>query len=177
MRECSVTDCERVHFARGYCCVHYSRWQRGTEVDRPVVTRGRSLAERLADKYIVDETTGCWVWTNATEEGYGRIRVGGAGSKRTPAHRAMYEIVVGPIPDGLQLDHLCRNRACINPDHLDPVTLVENVLRGDGITATQARRTHCKRGHEYDAVRSDGKGRICTTCRRERRVPAASYAV
>ena len=70
--------------------------------------------------------------------------------KRTRPHRLAYELVKGPIPQGLHIDHLCRNRICVNPDHMEPVTLVENVMRGESIFAKQARQTHCKRGHEFD---------------------------
>ena len=66
------------------------------------------------------------------------------------AHRAAYEVRIGPIPDGMVIDHLCRNRACINPAHMEPVTNRENVLRGTGPSAQHARKTHCNYGHAYD---------------------------
>lgn len=78
--------------------------------------------------FVIDETTGCWVWQRCLNAyGYGQMRVGG---KAWLAHRYYYEQTCGPIPDGLELDHLCRNRACVNPDHLEPVTRSVNTLRG-----------------------------------------------
>jgi len=86
------------------------------------------------------------------------------------AHRAVYEALVGPIPKGLSLDHLCRNRACVNPEHLEPVSLVENVMRGVSPHAVNARKTHCAHGHAFTAentymVRGE---RVCRACGRER---------
>lgn len=117
----------------------------------------------------------CWEWTGAKNlGGYGSIHVGPRGSARLAAHRLAYELLIGPIPDGLCLDHLCRNRACVNPAHLEPVTNRENILRGTGATARHARQTHCKRGHPFDeantawehpSVRAQPR-RACRICRR-----------
>lgn len=94
----------------------------------------------------VEKTDTCWNWVGSTTpDGYGRAVVDGT---RWWAHRYAYTTIIGEIPSGLVIDHLCRNRACCNPAHLEPVTHRENVLRGVGVTALNAVKTHCKRGHE-----------------------------
>jgi hypothetical protein len=96
--------------------------------------------------------------------GYARLSV--CGVKNQLGHRAFYERTVGPIASGLQLDHLCRNRACVNPQHLEQVTSRVNTMRGIGITAQCAAKTHCLRGHKFDAknTRYDNGARACRTC-------------
>lgn len=113
---------------------------------------------------------GCWVWTGALSaarsNAYGCFRIDGASVR---AHRWAYEHFVGPIPDGLTIDHLCRNTRCVNPAHLEAVTQRENNLRGIGPPAVNARKTHCVRGHPLsgDNVRIWGGARWCRECRRE----------
>lgn len=110
----------------------------------------------------VDKTEECWLWGGTINlEGYGSIK---RNRKRLVAHRVSYEELVGPIPQGLVLDHLCRVRHCVKPDHLEPVTIKENVLRGQGMGARHARREVCPTclGDNW-ATRSDG-GRRCKTC-------------
>jgi hypothetical protein len=124
MGGCSVPDCERSHYGRGLCSPHY-QWhrRRGTipATRKPdTETRFWSKVERRADDQ-------CWPWQGTVlASGYGQFRVG-LGHAR--AHRYAYELLVGPIPDGLTIDHLCRNRACVNPAHMEPVTASENVKR------------------------------------------------
>lgn len=109
-------------------------------------------------------TPSCWLWRGYTRKGYGTFvpRVG----QKMPAHRFAYEFCVARIPTGLTLDHLCRVRSCVNPDHLEPVTNRENVLRGVGLTARNAVKTHCLRGHEYTPQNTiqQANGRACRTC-------------
>lgn len=112
----------------------------------------------------------CWRWTGFIDDsGYGTMRVEG---KKQKVHRYAYGLLVGPIPTGLTLDHLCRVRACVNPNHLEPVTHRENVLRGSGPSAKNARKTHCPRGHEltpanlYNEPGKLGRGR-CRICQAE----------
>lgn len=124
-----------------------------------------TLEESLVEK--IDFTRGeCWEWTGGRQhDGYGWVWTG---ARPGYAHRVVYEWLVGPVPEGLELDHLCRNRTCVNPDHLEPVTRRENILRGEGITAQQARQTHCKRGHPLsgDNLYRHGGHRKCRACQR-----------
>lgn len=118
-----------------------------------------------------EPNSGCWIWTAAEKStGYGQFWLNG---EYRGAHRVSYEFYKGKIPDGLQLDHLCRVSLCVNPDHLEAVTLRENVLRGIGPSAINARKTHCKRGHEFTpentAIRGPKKThRYCRECDRKR---------
>lgn len=118
-------------------------------------------------KYVNKIECGCWRWTGHIHpNGYGQFDSG-------LAHRFSYEYFVGKIPDGLQIDHLCRNRWCVNPEHLEPVTYIENQLRSPvTILSSYPIKTHCKRGHKYDEsnTRVDKKGhRHCNECDREDR--------
>jgi hypothetical protein len=117
--------------------------------------------------------SGCLIWTGEiNNDGYGNIWDGVRG-KRIGAHVFSYLAFVGPIPDGLEIDHTCRVRSCVEPSHLEAVTHHVNVLRGNAPAAFNARKTHCKRGHELSGtnlyVFPDGRRRRCRACRRAAR--------
>lgn len=125
----------------------------------------KSLEERLMGK-VDYKDNGCWIFTGAkTSTGYGNIRFG---DKNYVAHRISYLLFVGGVAPGLDLDHLCRDRACVNPEHLEPVTRRENLLRGETVTATHASKTHCPQGHEYttDNTVVYYGSRYCLACRK-----------
>lgn len=114
----------------------------------------------------INKTKTCWLWLgDKNENGYGRISING---KSVKAHRFSYESIVGPIPPGLTLDHICKVRNCVNPAHLRPMTLRENVLCGDGIGVRNGKKTHCKNGHEFSQentfLRNKRGYRSCRTC-------------
>lgn len=115
-------------------------------------------------KYTV-APNGCWLWNGGVaSNGYTYYYVSGI---KTGAHRFSYQMNVGPIPDGLTLDHLCRVRHCVNPEHLEAVTLRVNILRGNGPAAIHARQTHCIHGHEFTVENTrirHNKWRECRTC-------------
>lgn len=150
--------------------------------------------ERLRSKVKVSPDSGCWEWTGRpAHNGYGRI---GWQGRYIAAHRVMWQLLRGPIPDGLELDHLCHNRdkscpggrtcrhrRCVNPDHLEPVTHRENMqrapvtvlneLRGPGVAdaaAANRAKTHCPKKHEYtEANTLNYRGRrYCRACSRDR---------
>lgn len=111
----------------------------------------------------VDKTlSGCWLWTGKTSNGYGVVGVGGRAGRTMKAHRAAYESLVGAIPVGMDLDHLCRVRNCVNPAHLEPVTRRENLKRSP---LTPAGKTHCPRGHDLGSA-APGRRRLCRECHR-----------
>ncbi len=125
------------------------------------------FAGRLFSRIEPNPVTECWVYTGALNpKGYGQFALETLGNT-VLVHRLVYQIMVGPLPKKLVLDHLCRNRACCNPDHLEPVTSRENWYRGESPFALNAKKTHCKRGHEFtlENTRRSKKGaRICRAC-------------
>lgn len=183
VEECSVDGCAAAVFvvARGLCRLHYDRWWRFGDVNAKLTRhpQGTPVSVRLWS--FVDSGAGgddCWIYTGSINPqwGYGRIKIDG---RQVPAHRVAYELAVGPIPAGMDLDHLCHtrdlscpggpdcpHRKCVNPSHLEPTTGRENRLRGRSIMAVNAAKTHCKRGHPFDEANTyySKRGRICRAC-------------
>jgi hypothetical protein len=121
------------------------------------------LAERL-ERYVVRTAT-CWLWYGAvTRTGYGRVNAGAPSRSNIAAHRAMYELLVGPIPEGMSLHHTCNVRRCVNPAHHVPMPIGANVLLNAGPSANNARKTHCSRCGGPFAYRADGH-RVCLPCK------------
>lgn len=174
-RICSVDGCEEPHYGKGYCVSHYRFWKKyGDPLKRMRRTRlgpvRDTVAEALADRFEILDS-GCWEWQGGRlPQGYGQFSWRGVGKS---AHLWSWLVSVGPIPEGLELDHLCRNRGCINPDHLEPVTHAENVRRGKpckGADHHYGARTHCPKGHPYagENLRIYSGHRQCRICNRER---------
>ena len=145
------------------------------------VSNPDAILARLQSRSTSDPATGCKIWNGARLKNYGAINIDG---KMRRVHRVAWELAHGPVPAGLELDHLCHTQAdcergpdcphrpCWNVEHLEPVTHAENVLRGDSPSAKHARQTHCKRGHEFvphlTAITKTG-GRVCYLCRADYR--------
>lgn len=162
-RTCTVDGCDRPmkYSGTGWCARHYQRNQAHGSLDLPV----RSF-DRAAAMWSKLDVADCWLFTGHRNDwGYGTFW---DGERVVAAHRWVYEHLAGPIDPALQLDHLCRQPACCNPDHLEAVTAAENNRRSGSATARNARKTHCKRGHELvgDNLRLTKTGRMCLTCDR-----------
>lgn len=138
---------------------------------------GRTVDERFWEKVDVGHPLGCWEWTGYRRLGEHGMFNAKSGTSPVYAHRWAYEFLMGPIPDGLQLDHLCRNPPCVNPDHLEPVTARENTRRSESLVIRIWRSGTCNRGHprtpEHLYIRPDNGYRMCRTCERERRMERA----
>jgi len=136
--------------------------------------RGKYPRKPIIERFWIKINKGksCWNWNGAaTGFGYGRFW---GGNTYELSHRWSYMHFVGPIPEGLTIDHLCRNTRCVNPSHLEPVTMRENIMRGNSLSALNAKKTHCKRRHKFDEkntyryIAKYGPGRGCRLCNRER---------
>ena len=142
------------------------------------------LPERFWSKVAPCPMSGCWLWTAALSLGYGKF---GVGQRVRSAYRYAYEMLVGAVPNGLELDHRCRVRCCVNPAHLEPVTHAENIRRGDSPAqlvhfnrVERIRPPTCPAGHQFDEknTRITPKGhRKCRACHREREREARRWAL
>lgn len=164
-RVCAVAECDRRQHARSLCKTHYNRELR----DRPFPPLPVPYAAGNDEAFWsrVEKSDGCWEWTGSkTAQGYGNVRL--PTGTNGYAHRVAYTLAIGEIPAGKVLDHLCRNRSCVRPDHLEPVSQRENVLRG--ASAYGPLKTACPHGHDMtDATnvyaRPDGS-KVCRSCAR-----------
>jgi hypothetical protein len=200
MATCSVEDCERPVLCRGWCNAHYLRWQQWGDPLRggPLRVPLGSMEERFWVKVDKEgpvpthrpELGPCWRWkASRTAAGYGAFGVDAAhGGGTRVAHLVAYWLLVGQVPEDLELDHLCHNgsgcgggrtcphRACVNPKHLEAVSHRVNLSRGEGpelLRARHAARTHCKRGHLFDEDNTyfppgNPRSRSCRACARDR---------
>jgi hypothetical protein len=143
--------------------MHYERWRLHGDVGEAAPKRIQSTDPEVRIWSNID-VGDCWEWTGRKNiYGYGRV-------VKAMAHRVVYEALVGPIPEGMTLDHLCRNRACVNPDHLEPTSLKENLLRGEGTGAKNKRKNECVNGHPFNETNTYiyGNRRQCRVCHKER---------
>lgn len=165
-RECVACQRVRTIRARGVCGSCYNRLSKPGNTLPGYGSWHKTLKDRILEN--TDRSGECWLWLKSKYlSGYGVIAIN---SRATPAHRVSYQEFIGPIPEGLQLDHLCRVRHCVNPEHLEPVTQRENILRAPYTAIDlQREKTHCPQGHSYIgenlyiAPKTGGRG--CRVCR------------
>lgn len=164
-RDCAVDGCPKTAHGR-YCPMHRSRMEKTGSTEPPP---SRSTPERDETRFWSKvEKRGereCWPWRGTViDSGYGQFRAAG---RRCMAHRYAYELLVGPIPTGYEIDHVrargCTRTDCVNPAHLEAVTPRENKLRSDNVSGVNARKAECPKGHPYSRS-TDGK-RFCPTCK------------
>lgn len=163
---CGIPDCGKQLHTGGLCGTHVRRAKLGQDMYAPV-TSTLPVKERFLT-WVGPMLDGqCWEWQGSkNNKGYGCFSIE---NKLMLAHRVAYELFVGPIPEGLTIDHLCRNRICVNTEHLEPVPMRENWARGEANSAVSTRTGECQRGHPFDEAntynRPNGK-RTCIACRR-----------
>lgn len=163
---CLKEGCEKLKYCRGMCKTHYRKWvdenpDKKRKSILPRVYPAPPILQSVLDRVVAGHNN-CWVYIGfKNKKGYGSFL-------GKWVHRVTYQEMIGPIPDGFDIDHLCKNRSCCNPAHLEPVTHQENVRRGD-TGNPQRGRTHCPSGHEYSKentkIEANGS-RSCRTCKR-----------
>jgi hypothetical protein len=161
---CTIAGCEKAARRRGWCTAHYTRWRRHGDPLGGALPRGLDRESYFWAKVEKKGHLGCWVWTGAINpKGYGTFNTG---ETTTTAHRYAYELLVGPVPEEMQLDHICRVRACVRPTHLEVVTQSENVMRGKSFAVTNAQKVYCDHGHALTPDNSYGykSRRQCIQC-------------
>lgn len=172
---CSVPGCTGNRYTRHLCGKHWARIRKYGDIDYVTPTDSRkqtvnNVRNNISAAYVVNAETGCWIWIRGKDsEGYGKLTARRASGKvgGVLAHKYIYENIHGPVSEGLELDHLCRNPSCVNPAHLEPVTHAENVRRGKGNGFKD--QTHCKNGHAFTPDNTEirpGGGRNCRMCRK-----------
>jgi len=170
--KCAVAECRKPSETRGWCSIHYRRWKAHGDPNktlRPQLVKG-TVKVRFWSKIALPNADGCMIWLDSTDKGgYGVFRLG---NRQIRVHRLAYELLVGPIPDEMVLDHVrawgCADKRCCNPDHLEPVTTAENTRRS-GAWEHNAKKTHCKYGHPYDEKNTrytKGKSGIQRGCKK-----------
>ena len=164
---CSFSGCPHIEYARKLCHGHYEQKRIGkglVELYNPVHRRFWTKVEVLSIK-------SCWLWRGTIDsKGYGVVRIN---QQSFRAHRVAYELLVGNIPSGLCIDHLCRTRSCVNPIHMEVCTPKENSFRGVGPAAINRRKTYCIHGHSLNEgnMKVTSRGwRVCLVCVRARKV-------
>lgn len=155
MNHCTQDGCQKKVQSRGLCAMHYQRGRLGGTM---IIGHKNWRDDSIRFWKYVSKSDGCWNWVGTRHrQGYGMFHRNG---KNIVAHRYSYELLKGEIPEGLVLDHLCRNTSCVNPDHLEAVTQRINSLRGLGASGINARKTHCDYGHSLP------ENRKCMICRK-----------
>lgn len=168
--ECAISGCAKHQKSRGWCSKHYARWAKHGD---PEFTLRPTWHQPPEVRFFAKVDVGdCWHWTGGTKNGGGYGSFWGDGGP-VLAHRWLYEHLVRKLTTEETLDHLCRNRLCVNPDHIEPVPIRVNVLRGECPPSQNKRKTHCPQGHPYSGdnlrvyARPGGKpSRYCRACMR-----------